>query len=121
MSQQYHEEFHADRPQFTYAGYEGMAENDDYFRYTSNGQKLSLRVSPPLWQRIGLALISLLLWCAILLCFQLAWDLTWQQDLTWLYDSNVARIILVFVPLLTTLLLIYVNVLFNRKRYDSRR
>ena len=121
MSQQYHEEFHADRPQFTYGSYEGMAANDGYSGYASNEQKLSLRVGPPLWQRIGLALFSLILWSGILLCFIVAWDLSWLQDLTWLYDSNIARIILVFVPLLATPFLVYVNILFNRRRYNSRK
>ena len=113
MSQQFHEEFHADRS--SYSGYEGHADYNYYSDNVINGQKLSLRVGPPLWQRIGVALFSLLLWGAIILCFRLAWGLTSM------YDYNTARIIIAFVPLLTTPLLIYMNVLFNRKRYESHR
>ena len=119
MSQQFHEEFHADRP--SYSGYEGHADYSYYSGNVINGQKLSLRVGPPLWQRIGVALFSLLLWGVIIVCFKIAWDLSYTYDLTWLYDSNIARIIISFVPLLTTPLLIYMNVLFNRRRYDTRR
>jgi hypothetical protein len=88
--------------------YEEIPRYHDYF--TSGGQKLSVSRRPPLWQRLALAIFSLALWGTTILCFKLAWDWTWY------YDSGITRGILVLAPLLLTPLLIFINLLFNRKR-----
>ncbi len=109
MPEQFHEEYRPDRQQFSYSSYEDVPHYNGFFTGTADQQKLSIHKNPLLWQRIALAIVSLVLWACTLLCFLLAWDYTWSHDLGY------TRVILAIVPLFITPFFIFVNILFNRK------
>ena len=109
MSEQSFEEYRPETHKNIYSSYEDGPRYNDYLNDVSGGQKLLIHNNPPLWQRIALAIFSLVLWACILLCFLLAWDYSWSHDLGY------TRVILVIVPLVITPFFIFINITFNRK------
>jgi hypothetical protein len=67
MSEQYHEEF---QPSSFY-GYKDVRGYNEFFAYASDGQKLSVRKSPRLWQRMSLAFFRLC--CGYVFYFAFYW------------------------------------------------
>lgn len=113
MSQQQmnFEEINSDSPK-SYAGYEGIFNQNDYNTRSYN-QKLSTGQTIKSVYRVLLAIVSLVLWITLLLIMLLG------EGLANVSDSSGARLLqplLVFGFLLLTGFLVTINILLNRRR-----